>query len=283
MSKVKSKRQEFSKKIFTKRRLVVLNENTFEEIFSLKLNLMNVFVIMTISAIFLIAITTCFIVFTPFREYIPGYASTKLKQEATFLAIKSDSIEQALQENNAYTEMVRKVLMGEIEKTKINKDSISASVRSGFTKLDLTPIQEDLDLRKQVAMEDKYNLFETTNSTNDFKFYSPVKGQIVQKYTTKSAYILVKTVKNIPIKSIDDGVVLFSGWTPIHGNVIIIYNKNGFLSIYKNGISITKNQGDRIRSGEVIAISGDGESAQLRFELWKDGNPVDPTNFVDFE
>jgi hypothetical protein len=58
--------------------LVILNEDTFEEIFSLKLNLMNVFVVATIGAIFLISVTT-FITFT-FKEFIPGYSSSKLKE-----------------------------------------------------------------------------------------------------------------------------------------------------------------------------------------------------------
>jgi hypothetical protein len=78
-------------KLFTKNRLVILNEDTFEEIFSLKLTLMNVFVVATVGAVLIIFITTYIIAFTPLREYIPGYASSKLKRDATELAIKSDS------------------------------------------------------------------------------------------------------------------------------------------------------------------------------------------------
>jgi len=74
------KRQKLKRQLFTKNRLVVLNEDTFEEIFSLKLTLMNVFVVLTVSSISLIAITTYIIAFTPLREYIPGYASSKLKE-----------------------------------------------------------------------------------------------------------------------------------------------------------------------------------------------------------
>ena len=77
MSEKRLKRQILKKKLLTKNRLVILNEDTFEEIFSLKLNLMNVFVVLTGGAILLIAITTYIIAFTPLREYIPGYASSK--------------------------------------------------------------------------------------------------------------------------------------------------------------------------------------------------------------
>ena len=80
MSEKKLKRKKIKKKLFTKNRLVILNEETFEEIFSLRLTLMNVFVVATLGAIVIIFVTTFIIAFTPLREYIPGYASTELKK-----------------------------------------------------------------------------------------------------------------------------------------------------------------------------------------------------------
>src|SRR6476469_4284586 len=100
MSGKRQKRKLIKKKLFTKNRLVILNEDSFEEIFSLRLTLMNVFVVATIGAVLLILVTTYIIAFTPLREYIPGYASTKLKRDATELALKSDSLSQALKKND---------------------------------------------------------------------------------------------------------------------------------------------------------------------------------------
>ena len=100
MANKRLKRQLLLRKLFNKRRLVILNEDTFEETFSLKLNLMNVFVVATVGAILIIFITTYIIAFTPLREYIPGYASSKLKKDATELALKSDSLALALKKNN---------------------------------------------------------------------------------------------------------------------------------------------------------------------------------------
>ena len=96
MSEKRLKRKLIKKRLFTKNRLVILNEDTFEEIFSFKLTLMNVFVVATIGAFLIILVTTYIIAFTPLREYIPGYASTKLKRDATELALKSDSLAFAL-------------------------------------------------------------------------------------------------------------------------------------------------------------------------------------------
>jgi hypothetical protein len=123
----KFKRKAFLNKITTKNRLVILNDETFEEKFSFRLNILNVFIFGTISAIFLISVTTYIIAFTPLREYIPGYSSSELKREAFKLGLKSDSLEFALKKNEAYIQSVKKVLTGDLEYAKVNKDSIMAS------------------------------------------------------------------------------------------------------------------------------------------------------------
>jgi hypothetical protein len=155
MSEKRLKRTKLRKKLFTKNRLVILNEDTFEEIFSFKLNIMNVFVVATLGAILLILSTTVIIAFTPLRELIPGYSSSKLKRDATELALKSDSLTLALKKNEAYIKSIQKVLTGELEYAKFNKDSILAASDEAPSHLDLSPSKEELELRNQVAKEEK--------------------------------------------------------------------------------------------------------------------------------
>lgn len=155
MSENRLKRRNLHHKLFTKNRLVILNEETFEELFSFKLNLMNVFVAVTSGAILLITFTTFIIAFTPLREFIPGYSSSKLKRDATELALKSDSLTLALKKNEAYIKSIQKVLTGELEYAKFNKDSILSTVDESPSQLDLSPSKEELELRKEVAKEEK--------------------------------------------------------------------------------------------------------------------------------
>ncbi|RVT79965.1 peptidase [Flavobacterium sufflavum] len=155
MSGKRLKRKKLHRKLFTKNRLVILNEDTFEETFSLKLTLMNVFVVASLGAIFLIAVTTFIIAFTPLREYIPGYSSSQLKKDATELALKSDSLTAALKKNEAYIQSIQKVLNGQLDYAKFNKDSILASVTDTIQKADLSTSKEELELRAEVEKEDK--------------------------------------------------------------------------------------------------------------------------------
>ena len=155
MSGKRLKRKKLYSKLFTKNRLVILNEETFEETFSLKLTLMNVFVVASLGAIFLITVTTFIIAFTPLREYIPGYSSTKLRKDATELALKSDSLSLVLKKNQAYISSIQKVLTGKLDYAKFNKDSILASATDTIEKEDLSPSEEELELRAEVEKEDK--------------------------------------------------------------------------------------------------------------------------------
>jgi hypothetical protein len=165
MSENRLKKRKLHNKLFTKNRLVILNEETFEELFSFKLNLMNVFVAVTSGAILLITFTTFIIAFTPLREFIPGYSSSKLKRDATELALKSDSLTLALQQNEAYIKSIQKVLTGELEYAKFNKDSILASGNEAPSQVDISASKEEVELRKQVAKEEKNNLSKTKKNT----------------------------------------------------------------------------------------------------------------------
>ena len=156
MTQKRLERKKLLNQLFLKNRLVILNEDTFEEIFSFRLNLMNVFIVATLGAILLISFTTFIIAFTPLREFIPGYSSSKLKRDATELALKSDSLSLVLKNNEAYIQSIQKVLTGELEYAKFSKDSILASSEDLPSKIDLSPSKEELELRKQVEKEEAH-------------------------------------------------------------------------------------------------------------------------------
>lgn len=155
MSKKRLKRTKIKENLFNKRRLIILNEDTFEETFSLKLTLMNVFVLATLGAIVITTVTTFIIAFTPLREFIPGYSSSKLKKDATELALKSDSLTIALKKNEAYILSIKKVLTGQLDYAKYNKDSILASSDALVEPELLKASKEELELRKEVSKEEQ--------------------------------------------------------------------------------------------------------------------------------
>ncbi|MCF7566762.1 M23 family metallopeptidase [Sabulilitoribacter arenilitoris] len=289
MKEEKKDSKKIKRKLLDKYRLVILNENTFEERLSFKLTRLNVFVLASISIIILISATYALIAFTSLREYIPGYSSTALKKKAIELNYKTDSLQQVISMNERYYTSIKKVLQGDVSAIDFNKDSIIEAARLEDSEIDLNPNALDSLLREKVDKEDKYSLFESATSKTNFVLFPPVNGSISEPYNLKEKHYAVDIVvaKGAPIKSTADGIVIFAEWTPSTGHVIIIEHSYGLISVYKHNGALTKTQGDLVKAGEVIATAGDsGELStgpHLHFELWNDGYPINPTNFIDFK
>ena len=288
MDPKKTNKKKLQTKLLHKYRLVVLNEDTFEERFAVKLTLLNVFFLSSLAAIVLITLTTLLIVLTPIKEYIPGYSSAALQKQALKLSYKTDSLLKSINMNDLYIKSIKSALSGEVNSVVINKDSIFKAAQADADVLDLNPSKADSILRAKVSNEDKYNLFETATTVADFVFFPPVNGSISADFDINEKHFAVDIVipKNTPIKATADGRVLFASWTSDASYVIIIDHGDELISVYKHNSSLTKSQGEFVKAREVIAISGSsGELStgpHLHFELWNNGIPLNPTTFIDF-
>lgn len=287
MNKKKTDRKRFWQKLLSQYRLVILNEETFEEQTSFRLSRLNVIIIVTFVFTFLFSGTILLVAYTPIKEYMPGYSSTQMKKQAAENAIRLDSIMNAYMQSNQQLLSIRKVLTGElnIEEFRENKRLIDSvfPIRTIPKR-----IPEDSILRNIVEQEDKYNVIENGQSKVDFVLFPPATGNISQSYDPQNKHFAVDIVlnENDPVKAVAEGTVIFSEWTADTGYVIIIEHPYRLLSAYKHNSSLSKMQGDTVFAGEVIATAGDtGELStgfHLHFEIWIDGYPMNPENFIDF-
>jgi len=283
----KSRKEIIKEKLTFKYRFVVLNEDTFEERFSFKLNRLNAFIFGGIFSVLLISLTILFITLTPLKEYIQGYSSSELQKETTDLVYKVDSLNQALTVNDLYIENIQQVLKGEIKRVTFNKDSVLRQFQ--IDEIDFAPSTVDSVFREEVEQMDRFSVFQQAKKSTDIVFSSPIKGQITQHYDDQEKHFAVDIAvdQDTPVKAIADGTVVFRGFTADTGYVIVIEHGQGFTSIYKHNASIYKEQGELVKSGEVIASAGStgdfSTGAHLHFELWNDGYPVNPTNYINFD
>lgn len=153
MTKKLKKARKFKKAFIEKFRIILLNEDSLEEVLSMRLSLLNVFVLLSLSSLILMFFTAALIIFTPLREYIPGYASSDLRAESVELATKIDSLEQVVVYNNAYINSIQKVLIGDIEYAKVNIDSIIKVENENLPDLKLETTEAELNFREE--MKDK--------------------------------------------------------------------------------------------------------------------------------
>lgn len=287
MTKIQNKRK-FKQKLVDKYRLVILNENTFQEKFSLKLSRLNVFVFGGVFSVLLIVLTSLLIAFTGLREYIPGYSSTSLKKKATRLVYEADSLKMRLAIIEHYTKALRPVLTGEIVSEKI--DSIKNEAQSiTLDEAKLQATKQDSLFRAKVEGKDRYPLLEGAEGRAKVVFFSPLTGNVSQEFSMNDKHYALDIVAQTgtPVKAIADGTVILAEWTAETGYVITIQHPNEFISVYKHNGTLLKQQGDIVKSGEAIASVGStGElttGPHLHFELWSNGFPVNPTDYVDFQ
>jgi murein DD-endopeptidase MepM/ murein hydrolase activator NlpD len=289
MDQKKKKKQAFFKRITTPYRMVIINEETFEERNQLKITKLSLVLSIFFLLTAVILLTYSAIAYSPLKELIPGYDSSELRKQAVQNLFETDSLITLYNQNLQYLNAIRAVLNEDIifedpEGSDENLETNSQELPSF-----ISSVPEDSLLRAFVTQQDKYSLdLNNSRTTMEALLLPPALGPISQKFTPEEKHFAVDIVleENTPIKAIADGRVIFAEWTAQTGYVMILEHTQGILSVYKHNAALSKEQGDNVQGGEVIALAGNtGEFTtgfHLHFELWVDGYPMDPTNFFNF-
>lgn len=289
---VEKKKRRFVEKLKNKYRLVILNDDTFEEKASFRLSRFNVYVFVTTLLSILIILIFSLIIFTPLKEYIPGYADVKMRRDLIDLKFYSDSLETVVLNQGLWLNNVQKILEGKIDTTGVAQ-SRDKSSKYDTIKLSRIPI-EDVLLREEIEREDNYALvYNDQNKQAEGEIgintlAAPLKGVITQRFSNEEGHIGIDIVaaEKTPVKSIAPGTVIISEWTMETGHNIAIQHENGLISIYKHNSVLLKKVGNFVKTGDAIAIIGNsGELSSgphLHFELWRKGTAVDPEQYISF-
>jgi murein DD-endopeptidase MepM/ murein hydrolase activator NlpD len=287
LKKQGKQKRKLKQKLTHKYRLVIMNDETYEERISLKLSLLNVFVVGGVFSFLLIFVTTFLITFTPIKEFIPGYGSTELRIKATKLTLKTDSLKRKLAVIENYTRFIGPILSGKMKGEEIDT-LLTESGRKTLSDRLLKASKMDLNFREKIETEDRFPIINSEKSVVKVVFFAPLNGIISQGFDPKTKHFAVDIVakKNDPVKATADGIVIFSGWTTETGNVLILKHADDYISVYKHNGNLLKQEGDFVKSGEVIAnVGSTGEyttGPHLHFELWSGAYAVNPTNLIDF-
>lgn len=270
-------------------RLTIMNDDTFEEKISLRLTPGGVVILVGSITIVFTIIVISLLAFTSLREYIPGYADVAVRRDMLKLTLKSDSLEQTLTEQNLYMQNITAVLKGEMK-----NDSAETRPDKGTKPVNakMTPSPKEIALRKNIEAQDQYSLAYATETNktgiSNFFFFTPVKGRITSSFDYKEQHYGVDIVsaENESIKSTLDGTVILATFSSETGYTIAVQHSNNLISVYKHNSVLLKKLGDYVKAGEPIAIIGNsGEQTtgpHLHFELWYNGNAINPQEYMVF-
>ncbi|MGQ0829033.1 MAG: M23 family metallopeptidase [Bacteroidota bacterium] len=288
MSEQKDKKK-ILKRLLHRYRLVVMNDDTFEENFSLRLTPLGLFILIGSVTIVMTMIVISLIAFTPLREYIPGYADVGVRRELITLAVRSDSLEKSLTSQLFFFENLTNVLQGNI---KTDSAQNRPDKNKAYNKLNIDASGKEALLKQNIESQDQYSLsFEPESGKtgiSNFFFFTPLKGIVSSSFKTAERHYGTDILgpENEAIKATLAGTVILATWSSETGYTITVQHSNDLISVYKHNSVLLKKTGDYVKAGEAIAIIGNsGEQTSgphLHFELWYNGNPINPQDYMVF-
>jgi murein DD-endopeptidase MepM/ murein hydrolase activator NlpD len=279
-------------------RFVIMNDETFEEVGSYKLTLMNVYVAVSTLLVFFTVLVFMLIAYTPIKSYLPGFQTTSHDRELLELAREVNRMDREMRAQQTYIKNLQRMMGGKPETVRdvpqvipAAKDSSSPGKKISQSEVD-EQLRQEVELAKigKLAQQVRGNgkLVSAEKPIEQLFFVCPLKGEISAHFDRKKDHygIDILAPKNTPIKATMDGYVVVSDWTLETGNTIGIQHDNGILSFYKHNSTLLKKAGSYVRAGEAIAIIGNTgtltSGPHLHFELWQKGKPLNPADYVNF-
>lgn len=278
----------FFKKIRFKYKVSILNENTLEETFYIRLSRLNVFLVTCSFLAIAFTINSLLIIKSPLKQFLPGYENTNIRADIIHSTMLVDSLKYKVEKQEEYIDVLRNLLSGDIKSEKVvSIDTLALKERE---KVLLGKSKNEEEFCEKFEQEEQYNLsiLSTPKTQKADVFFKPVKGVITKKFNFKNSShgITIATSPNENVTSVLDGTVVFTAFTIEDGYVIVIEHNNEFTSVYKNNSSLLTSTGANVKAGESIALVGrtekKSESNFLKFELWQKGKALNPEDYIIF-
>lgn len=282
-----SRHPSFFRRLRGKLRISARDPHNDQEKWYIFLSPLNIVTALVALLVVLFVAVVTIVAFTPVLDLIPGYPGTKTRNMLIEYNMKLDSLEHELVLWNDYTENLVRIMDGQPPLTAAAPRPDSVQTERG----DVPRIPEDSILRAQMEGTGPYALRQlSSGGGSDYpEMYPPVKGVVTAKFDPRAGRFgtNVAVAENQPVMALMEGVVINATWTPSEGYVIHILHPGNIISAYLHNAQLTKKTGDRVYSGEVVGFTGSSISAQsdagyTEVQLWINGTPVDPENYMIF-
>ncbi len=286
-----SAKSKLAGKLLNRYLLIIRNEENFAEksTFSFTYAKLIVFILTLMMVFMLISLL---LVKTLLAQWFdPEHQELEANRRLIRLSSAVDSLAIEVDRKDQFIDNLTQIIRGD--------DTVSFATT--ISNQQLNTLNRDIDLDNLPPIDSQFRKefeeggdilldLETYSSSDlqEFFLFSPISGIVLSPYNAKNEHYGVDVVskKNEPVKCVADGTVILSDWTQEAGYVISVQHKGNLISVYKHNSALLKKVGNFVKAGDLIAIIGNtGEltsGPHLHFELWYNGNPVNPEEFVSF-
>lgn len=271
-------------------RVNVINPENFEEISSFTASWLQVLMLFSVVFIIAFGIGIALLVYSPLNSYLVDPKGKTASDPYTIkLSMLADSLAKEVAIQSQFIENQLAILNGEDGQYAVDEADAAETPNQEVDETKLFYVSpEDSAIRKELE-NDIYSLkTPKAKSAEALHFYPPVNGIVNEGFNSSSQHFAVDIIseRDAPVQATLDGTVIFSEFSSTTGNVIVIQHLNNYLSVYKHNSVLLKQVGNFVRAGETIAIIGNSGEAtsgpHLHFELWQNGRPINPENFIVF-
>lgn len=264
-------------------KISLTNPTNFNEIWSVSTSRIQFFSLLTLIILITTVCLSILIAKTTLKNYfIPG-GSEVPREELVEQKLQIDKLTSKLNAQEKYIDNIRSIILGKTPSDTLKKIKNKVEVDPNSINSDLT--EEEKKIAEKVKNDQRTNT--TKRPLLTMHFITPIKGNVIQKFNPiSSTAITIESSENRTILSCLSGTIIYSGFSQKDGNILIIEHPNNFISVYKHTKSRLKKTGDKVRTGDPIAITGikntSSKQASITFELWLNQKPVNPQEYIDF-
>ena len=282
-------KQSFWQKYRSKYRLTILNDTTFEEVFWIRLSRMNIASIIGAFSLVFAAIIFVLIAYTPIREFIPGFPDGETHKNIIQNVYRLDSVEDAIKKNEQYINNIKTILNGKTPKNYNKLTEITDSSNIPTDSITLSISKKDSLFRLKIEQENEFDILSANiDLKENINLFPPLHGIITNEYKPKKEHfgidIVAQNSKNV--FSCYKGTVIYASWSLETGYVVQIQHSDNLISVYKHLETIDVKQGDILKTGKKLGKIGDvgtlSTGPHLHFEIWKNGQSVNPKELINF-
>ncbi len=227
-----------------------------------------------------------FVVYTPgVLDRVPGYIGKESREKLMSSLLKLDSLQVEVEMWQRYTYDLQSILDGRPLETVIERnDSLKGKIKAQVAGRSL----DDSLLRASVLAATGASIDDRRDVELSFSMIAPIDGDITTQFSGSEGNmgVVLSPRPNSVVLAVMDGTVVYNGWTPSDGYVVVMQHAASMMSVYKNLQQSLKPQGSRVKAGEGLGISEnitEDKKPIFKFELWSAGNAVDPENYIAFK
>jgi len=233
------------------------------------------------AGIMIILLTVAAIIYTPLKGPVLNYVTKIETTDIVVLNQTIDDLEKQIAAHKTYEESMRTILLGGAPDDRaVSSESNMSNIAIPSPTAARNPSTTNAQTIRVNNRSPKKVIVNLT---------PPISGPISANFMPDKAHYGVDVIapKNTPVKAVMDGFVISSDWTIDTGNTIGIQHADGYVSFYKHNSSLLKKSGSSVKAGEAIAIIGNTgrltDGPHLHFELWHNGKPINPVDYINFQ